>query len=42
MFRALHAHPQEAYTYGTQYIAYVLCQLAASVLEFHPNPGAAN
>jgi hypothetical protein len=44
-FRASLAHPQEALTSGTWYIACVLCQLAAPGLnwkKFHFNPGAAN
>jgi hypothetical protein len=42
MFRALLAHPREALTKGTWYIACVLCQLAAPGLEWNFNPGAAN
>jgi hypothetical protein len=33
MFGALHAHPQEAYTSGTWYIACELCQLAVEPIE---------
>jgi hypothetical protein len=37
MFRALLAHPQEALHNGTWYIAFVLCQLAATKVGVERN-----